>query len=70
MNAPRDVDEVRAVVDLIHEASADPEVAHGLEDGLYQDVLRAIADGTAVDPQEMAREALDAQSIPFDRWMA
>jgi hypothetical protein len=47
----------------------DPERAHVLEESLYLDVLRAIAHG-AEDPQGLARLALIAQNLDFDRCYA
>lgn len=56
-------------VSRIREAAGDAEKAHALEDALYQDVLRAIADG-AEKPQELAAAALAAFEINFPRWCA
>lgn len=48
----------------------DDEKAHGMEDDLHQDVLRAIGNGTAEDPAGMARAALRTTEFAFARWCA
>lgn len=45
------------------------EDAHGMEDQLYEDVLREIADGNP-HAAELAREAIKTQEIRFARWYA
>lgn len=50
--------------------AGDPEAAHIAEDELYIDVLKAIADGTATNPQDCALHALDARGLDFNRWYA
>ncbi len=46
----------------------DYEAAHGLEDTLYENVLRAIAEGTHQEhPSSLAREALKSKQIEFER---
>lgn len=50
----------------IYAARHDDEHAHNLEDALYLDVLRAIADG-APNAAELARDALRTQEINFSR---
>ena len=47
----------------------DDEVAHGLEDALYVDVLGAVAAGHA-DAKKLARIALRATRYKFSRWAA
>ncbi|RLU81209.1 hypothetical protein CTZ27_33160 [Streptomyces griseocarneus] len=47
----------------------DDEVAHGLEEQLHSDVLRAIAAG-APDAQILAAAALRSETIDFARWNA
>jgi hypothetical protein len=64
---PEDV--AKRVADI--EASQyDPEAMHDAEDGLHQDVLQAIANGTADNPKECARVALLTGEIAFPRWRA
>lgn len=62
--------EVAARVERIRSLADDAEAAHCEEDGLYRDVLRAIADGTCTEPRWCARTALDAGLIDFPRWCA
>jgi hypothetical protein len=62
-------EEVRHRVDEIWESVNDDEHAHGLEDDLWQDVLRAIAAG-APNAAELATEALKTTDIEFARWCA
>jgi hypothetical protein len=49
--------------------AGDPECAHGVEDDIYRDALRAIAQGTD-DAAAIAREALKAADVRFPRWYA
>lgn len=63
-------EEVLRRVDVIRESSGDDEGAHGMEDSLWSDVLRAISDGTADDPAGCAKAALLTQEIDFSRWCA
>lgn len=49
------------------EAEADSEAAHGLEDDLWSDVLRAIAANECDDPVNCARLALTTADIRFKR---
>ena len=51
-------------------ATKSDEGAHVLEDRLYEDVLRAIADGQCSDPAGCAREALKSNDFDFSRWYA
>jgi hypothetical protein len=48
---------------------ADHEGCHAMEDDIWRDVLRAIADG-APNPAELARAALETNGIEFERWCA
>ena len=47
----------------------DPEAAHGSQDDLYVDVLRAVAGGHE-DAREMARESLRVAESDGRRWYA
>ena len=58
--------EVRRRVDEIDEIADLPERAHRAEERLYCDVLEAIAAG-ADNPAAMARAALAARQLDFDR---
>lgn len=62
--------DVIARVEDIRKMADDDEAAHGSEDGLYERVLQAIADGTCEDPAVCAREALKTRDINFARWCA
>ncbi|MEU4256280.1 hypothetical protein AB0B42_00630 [Streptomyces fradiae] len=62
-------DDIAHRLAAIHGASDDPETAHMLADGLYVEVLTAIAAG-APDAPLLAAAALRAESIEFDRWYA
>lgn len=66
-----DVSHVQQRVQAIAEASRDPEAAHGLEDKLLTDVLKAIAE-QSTDPaaQALASTALSVKALPFERWYA
>jgi hypothetical protein len=57
-------------VEQIKSVAGDDEVAHGKEDALHQEVLRAIAEGVAENPAECARIALTTSDINFARWCA
>lgn len=65
----RDVQERLAA---IRAAAGDSEIAHRLQDALYEDVLAAIASGDTPNcsPGELAQDALLVQMIRFPRWMA
>lgn len=62
-----DVD--RAIKEILRTA-ADDEMAHTLEDELYEKLLGAIAKGECDDPRECARVALTSKSVNFGRWCA
>jgi hypothetical protein len=49
------------------QADADPESAHCDQDELYEDVLRAVADGHP-DAQEMARACIPIADNAGTRW--
>lgn len=61
--------DVRLRVEAIAAAHGDYEMAHGDEDRLHQDVLRAIAAG-APDAAELAAEALRTLELDFPRYCA
>jgi hypothetical protein len=62
-------DDVRARVEEIRSVADDDESAHGKEDRLHADVLRAIASGNP-HAQALALEALATEDIGFARWCA
>lgn len=61
-------DDMLRRLEQIRACASNDEKAHRLEDNLYRDVLCAIADGEAVDPQALAGMALATQAIGFARW--
>ena len=64
------VKEVKKIVNsLANGMNADYEDMHIEEDDMYEDVLRAIAEG---DPHSklLAREALKSKNAKFTRWYA
>ena len=64
------VSDVKRCVEDIAAIKHDDEMAHSLEDMLYEDVLKAIAAGECEDPQECAKIALMTAEIDFARWCA
>ena len=62
--------EVRDRVDRIRDEKGDPELAHGAEDSLWADVLKAIAAGAKGRSRDLATEALKTKDISFGRWCA
>lgn len=65
------VDEARRRAALVRDAAheMDDELAHSMEAALQRDVLQAIADGSP-DAVELARIALESDSLDFARWCA
>ncbi|MEK5298667.1 hypothetical protein [Bacillus sp. FSL R5-0659] len=62
-------DVMKRVEDIRQVAEAeDDETAHGMEDELYTEVLKAIANG-ADNPEKLAAEALKTEKIEFYRWL-
>ncbi len=64
------LDEIKYEVDVIRQASADYESAHGFEDALHQRVLQSIASGKCDNPVTFARAALKTKKIDFPRFCA
>lgn len=64
-----DEEEVKERVDLINKCKGDYEAAHDMEDELYIDVLKHIAEG-GENAQQLAKEALKSQEIDFVRYTA
>lgn len=65
-----DIKDVIEQVKEIKDEELDPEVAHLLEDNLYEQVLNAIASSKCSDPKSFAKEALKTKDILFRRWYA
>lgn len=55
--------------EVAYESHKDEEKAHCLEDALYIDVLKQIAEGHE-DPQGLARIALKCNDLPYSRYYA
>lgn len=63
------IEEVEARVRMVESRKDDNESAHGIEDDLYEDVLRAIAEGSP-EATALARAALKSKDVDFARWCA
>jgi hypothetical protein len=64
------VEEVRLrIAEIFQDGHCDPESAHGYEDDLYKQVLRAIADGHP-NAAAIAAEVLALADLDFQRWYA
>ena len=59
----KDIETLKGLVD-------DDERAHSFEDGLHEEVLKAIAEGRCEDPAKAAALALTTRNIEFCRWYA
>lgn len=57
-------------INKIKETSDDDEMAHGLEDELYKEFIKSIAEGKVEYIQEKAKMILIVQHINFSRWCA
>ena len=64
-------DDVQRRVDAIRAASEDKDnaAAHALEDQLWFDVLREIAESDAFGIEVLAQEAIKSRDIHFTRWV-
>jgi hypothetical protein len=64
--------DVEQLIQHLREIAGDAEAAHGLEDGIRDNVLTTIASGelTAGEAAELARLALTTADVKFDRWFA
>lgn len=62
-------DDVRERLAAIKAVAHDYERAHGMEDELWADVLRAFAEAEA-NGSEVARLALTSRDIKFERYCA
>jgi hypothetical protein len=64
-----DVSHVRQRVQAIADAAPDNEVQHSLEDDLFVDVLKIIAERSTDDhARVLAGAALEGRKIKFERW--
>lgn len=75
------VEEAQRRIDTLREMAGDPEVAYSVQDELWEQVLRTIAEEDPSDividtlqlhyrNQELAQTALKAVEIQFPRWKA
>jgi len=64
------LDDIQRQLTEIKRFQHDDEVAHGLEDDLYRQLLAAIAEGRCLDPRKAAALALTSRQSDFARWMA
>ncbi len=64
------LDEIKKKVKEIDETKYDNEVAHNLEDDLYEEFIKHIAKTGNNEQREMARAVLKTKQIEFERWMA
>jgi hypothetical protein len=64
------LDEIKDRVGRVKARVSDPEVAHGLEDELRDDLLKALAEGRVSDPAAAAQIALETNNFNFPRWCA
>ncbi len=66
------VEQIKDKIEVIFGCRGDDEVAHGLEDQLFIDVLSAIGSGshTAEECKLLAQTVLESRKIPFSRWCA
>ena len=63
-------EDVRARVEEIRKVVRDCETAHGMEDHLYVDILKAISAGECEDAKACATIALEVDNMDFTRWYA
>ena len=63
------IEEIKERLKAIETIKDDDEVAHILQDELYEDVLHAIAEGSE-NAKDLAIEALKVMYIDFARWFA
>ena len=59
---------IQARVDAIRRWVGDTEAVQALEHGLWMDVLRAIATGTAEDPRACAAAAMETLACSEPKW--
>lgn len=69
MVAAMTIEEVCNIVATIETVAHDDEKAHGMEDALYEAVLKAIADNTP-NAALLAHYALKTKDIDFARYCA
>lgn len=65
-----DIEDVNRCLANIEREKDDPERAHDMQDDLFRDVLRAIADGETDNAAALALAALKVDKIEFARYTA
>lgn len=65
-----DIEDVESRLAEIAGAGSDAEAAHGMQDDLLFDALRAIAGGETENAAALALAVLRVVEIKFDRYMA
>ena len=65
-----DIKQIEARIAAIYAVQSDDEEAHIMEDELWEDVLRAIANNEVDSPSTAAYLALTTKNIKFARWCA
>lgn len=61
---------IKEALATLRECAGDSDIAHGMEDRLHREVLRAIASGQCAEPAECASLALTSENIDFARHTA
>ena len=64
------VEEVRGRLEDIEQIRNDPEVSHGYEDDLYEDIVEWIAKEAPSPFRDVAAEALKVRKMDLTRWYA
>lgn len=64
------LEEIKERINKINEYSYDDEMAHGIEDSLYQDFILFIANEDLGSISEKAKLILTTKDIKFSRWCA
>jgi hypothetical protein len=64
------LEDVQKIVAEIEQEAGDPEVAHRMEDELFEAVLRYIASGATSQMMAIVHAALASKEIQFSRYYA
>jgi ribosomal protein S20 len=65
-----DIKEIKKRIKEIKGKTWDNEVAHDMENLLYKDFIKSIANGDTDNIQEKAKLILTTKNIKFTRWYA
>lgn len=63
------IEKIKQEVNEISKMAQNNEIAHVMEDDLWEKCLTEIANGCK-DPKKLTQEALKTSCIKFDRWYA